>query len=142
MAEESTSGATVPDAGFIGRLQAARQRAGLSQNQLARLAGIDPSYLNRIERGEREPPRREVVEALADALGLSPDAADDLLVSAGHLTRALARLGPLDPTIRLVAEALGDEAVPAADRAALRETLALIVPRFQYARSVHAHPTI
>jgi transcriptional regulator with XRE-family HTH domain len=135
---ESGSG-SVP--GFAERLQAARQRAGISQNQLARQVGIDPSYLNRIERGEREPPRRDVVEALTDALALAPADADDLLISAGHLTRALARLGPLDPTIRLVAECLADPDVPAEDRAALRECLALIVPRFRHARGVQGRPT-
>jgi transcriptional regulator with XRE-family HTH domain len=136
-----TTGQTMrSDAGFAERLQAARQRVGISQNQLARQVGIDPSYLNRIERGERAAPAREVVEALAEALALSDAEADDLLVSAGHLIRALARLGPLDPTIRLVAEALGDPQVSTADRAALRECLALIVPRFRYSHGVQERP--
>ncbi len=127
--------------GFAEQLQAARQRAGISQNQLARQVGVDPSYLNRIERGERAAPAREVVEALADALALSPAEADELLISAGYLTRALAWLGPLDPTIRLVAECLADAEVPAEDRAALREALALIVPRFRHATRVQDRPT-
>ena len=136
-------GETASDSGrgFAERLQAARQRAGVSQNQLARQVGIHPSYLNRIEHGEREAPTREVVEALADALALGSAEADDLLISAGHLPRALARLGPRDPTIRLVAEFLADPDVPAAERAALREALALIVPRFGHAQSVQRRPT-
>ncbi len=141
MAEKDGDEAGGSARGFAEWLQAARQRAGISQNQLARQVGIDPSYLNRIERGERAAPAREVVEALADALALSPAEADGLLISAGHLTRALARLGPLDPTIRLVAECLTDPDVPAADRAALREVLALIVPRFRHAHGAQNHPT-
>ena len=134
---DRTSGS---EEGFAGLLQAARQRAGISQNQLARQVGIDPSYLNRIERGERAAPAREVVEALADALALAPAEGDDLLIAAGHITRALARLGPLDPTIRLVAEYLSDPSVPLADRAALRQCLALIVPRFRYAQGAQGRP--
>src|SRR5512138_167935 len=108
MTNAEASGASESEAGFAERLQAVRQAAGVSQNQLARQVGIDPSYLNRIERGERAAPARDVVEALAEALALAPAEADDLLISASHLPRALARLGPLDPTIRLVAEFLAD----------------------------------
>jgi transcriptional regulator with XRE-family HTH domain len=131
MRENDEDHSAEPRPGFAEMLQAARQAAGISQNQLARRVGVDASYLNRIERGEREPPRREVVEALIEALELPGAEADDLLVAAGHLPRALATLGPLDPTLRLVAEALTDPSLPEADQAELREALRLIVPRFR-----------
>lgn len=126
---------------FAGLLREIRARRGLSQSALARAAGIDPSYLNRIERAEREPPKRSVVEALARELDLSPDEADRLLVAAGHLPRALARLGPLDPTIRLVAGILADETIPLAERRELREIVGLIARRWPvHADSVQAVP--
>jgi transcriptional regulator with XRE-family HTH domain len=112
-------------------LQSFRRRAGLSQGALAKLAGIDPSYVNRLERGEREPPKREIVKALITALQLPPDDADRLLVAAGHLPRALQRLGPLDPTIMLVADILSDERIPATERRQFRQQIALAALRWR-----------
>jgi len=124
---------------FAELLRAARGRAGLSQSALARAVGIDASYLNRLERAEREPPRRPVVEALAGALGLGPEEADQLLVVAGYLPRALARLGPLDPTVRLVAGILADEGIPAAEREEFRQIVELVARRWPaHAKSVHS----
>jgi len=37
-------------------LAATRQAAGLSQRALAQAAGVDASYVNRLERGERQAP--------------------------------------------------------------------------------------
>lgn len=116
---------------FGALLQALRRRAGLSQGALAKLAGIDPSYVNRLERGEREPPKREIVEALIAALQLPPDDADRLLVAAGHLPRALQRLGPLDPTLMLVADILADERIPAEERREFRQLIALAARRWR-----------
>lgn len=117
-------------------LREARARAGISGNALARAVteaglSLDPSYLNRIERGEREPPRRELVEALAAALRLAPAERDDLLVAAGHLPAAMARVGPLDPTLRLVADILADESIPPGQRALFREAIALLAERWR-----------
>lgn len=75
---------------FAQMLKRLRTEAGLSQNQLAKRAGIDTAYVNRLERdrfsaGCTHPhaPARAVVVALAGALGLGADAADRLLYSAG-----------------------------------------------------------
>lgn len=116
---------------FARLLATFRSRAGVSQNALARMVGADASYLNRLERAQREPPRRELVESLATALGLRPEEADRLLVAAGHLPRALAALGPLDPTVALLADVLADEAIPAAERSELREIVRLIARRWR-----------
>ncbi len=121
---------------FGALLQAFRRRAGLSQGALAKLAGIDPSYVNRLERGEREPPKREVVEALIAALQLPPDDADRLLVAAGHLPRALQRLSPLDPTVMLVADILADERIPAEERRQFRQQIALAALRWRPETSI------
>lgn len=70
-----------------------RIASGLSQNRLAVLAGVDPAYVNRLERaGERmrggklileSVPRRTVVTGLAHVLGLGSDETDRLLYISG-----------------------------------------------------------
>jgi transcriptional regulator with XRE-family HTH domain len=93
-------------------LRAYRERMGLSCNEVARAVGCDPSYVSRLERGEREPPRRRVVEALGLVLQLSIDEQDALLVSAGYAPATVALLGRWDPTLQAVAAVLTDGAVP------------------------------
>lgn len=116
---------------FAALLLRFRLRSGKSGSALARGANIDASYASRLERGEREPPRVEVVNALARELALDPDEWDRLLVSAGHPPLALARLGPRDPTLMLVANILADDGIPAAERAELREIVALVARRWR-----------
>ena len=41
---------------FATLLRSFRERRSLSCNELARAVGVDPSYISRLERGEREPP--------------------------------------------------------------------------------------
>jgi transcriptional regulator with XRE-family HTH domain len=62
-----------------------RVRAGLSQNALARQAGVDPAYINRLERQTtiRTHPSRRVILSIADVLDLSRDRTDDFLYAAG-----------------------------------------------------------
>jgi transcriptional regulator with XRE-family HTH domain len=93
-------------------LRAYRERMGLSCNEVARAVGCDPSYVSRLERGEREPPRRRVVEALGLVLQLGIDEQDALLVSAGYAPATVALLGRWDPTLQAVAAVLTDGAVP------------------------------
>jgi transcriptional regulator with XRE-family HTH domain len=78
-------------------LRRLRIRAGLSQNALARTAGVDPAYVNRLEAGrtthdpgarhpaiDRMPsPRRGVVLSLAITLSLSDPETDRFLFAAG-----------------------------------------------------------
>lgn len=108
-----------------------RLRSGRSGSSVARGAGIDASYLSRLERGEREPPRPEVVEALIRELRLSPEDADRLLTAAGQPPRALARLGTNDPTIHLVASVLADDAIPLNERTEFRQVIGLLARRWQ-----------
>lgn len=46
------------------RIRQAREEAGLTQEQCARLAGIDPSVYNRIENNKREPKASELLRLL------------------------------------------------------------------------------
>lgn len=63
---------------------AARQRAGLSQRQLAERMGKPPSYIAKLETRVRRLDMVEMV-ALAEALGARPE---DLI---GEVARAMAR---------------------------------------------------
>lgn len=116
---------------FGSLLQQLRQRARQSGNALAKAAGIDPSYLSRIERGERDPPRRELIQSLIQELRLPPADADALLVAGGHLPEAIRRLDALDPTLLLVADILADATIPAGEREELRQIIGLIGRRWR-----------
>ncbi|MEO8198356.1 MAG: helix-turn-helix transcriptional regulator, partial [Thermoanaerobaculia bacterium] len=47
--------------------------AGFSLRKVAQRAGIEPSYLSKIERGEQPPPGEETIAALARELGEDKD---------------------------------------------------------------------
>src|SRR5919107_701216 len=83
---------------FVGLFQRWRERAGLSQNALARRMGVNPAYVNRLEHGGRGATNRELVEAAADALGL----------------------GAADPSLQLVASVLTDPALTDDEKAIFR----------------------
>jgi transcriptional regulator with XRE-family HTH domain len=114
-------------------VRALRLEAGLSLNELARRAGVDPAYIHRIEaRGAHRPPlpRRGVVQAIASALGSSPHQTDRLLALAGHTPLALLELGGWDDTLASVAEVLGDSTLSATARAEFREMVRLLARRW------------
>jgi transcriptional regulator with XRE-family HTH domain len=50
-----------------------RRTPGLRREELASLAGVSVEYLTRLERGSDRRPSAQVIGALADVLGLSPD---------------------------------------------------------------------
>jgi predicted transcriptional regulator len=52
-------------------LRAARQAAGLSQEELAERSGLSVRNISNIERGRVTRPRRSSLDALADALTLA-----------------------------------------------------------------------
>lgn len=52
-------------------LREAREKAGLSQDQLAHDAGLHRTYISLLERGQRQPSLRAIT-SLAQALGLAP----------------------------------------------------------------------
>ena len=115
---------------FGSLLRAHRQRAKLSLPALGRQVKLDFSYLSRLERGQREPPRRATILALATALDLTGAECDALLVAGGQLPQALAQLGPLDPTVSQVTAVLTDPTVPAADRQRFRQVVALLAAQW------------
>jgi transcriptional regulator with XRE-family HTH domain len=88
-----------------------RKQARLSMNALARSVAVDPSYISRVCRGEREPPRRAMVARLADALGVQGTERVRFFASAGYWPDAW----PEDLPLQLAAE-----------RASVRQALALL----------------
>lgn len=109
-------------------LRQLRIRAGLSQNQLARSAGIDPAYVNRLERAPDDSqamPRRQVILNLYGALHdaaeqhrvwMGPEECDRLLASAGLLPESIVTAGGWDIFIHRI-------------RAEVREGLATVLAR-------------
>lgn len=121
----------IEDSGsFGGVLRGLRERAGLSQSALARQAGLDPSFVNRLESGQRGADRG-VVDALARGMGLDAAATDRLLAAGGYLPGVIARLGFDDPTLQLVAQILADERLPPADRTEFRQVVEAIGRRWR-----------
>ena len=55
-------------AATVRRIRELREACGLGQSELARLAGLEPWRLGRIERGDREPPTEHELLALAVVL--------------------------------------------------------------------------
>ena len=116
------------DQGSFGEaLRQFRVARGASQSALAAAAGMDRSYVNRLEAGERGAPAPAAVEALVAALELSGAEADRLRAAAGLLPRPLRLLGPTDPTVLLLAERLTDPGLSEAARSALRAAVESIV---------------
>lgn len=116
---------------FAGLLHCYRTRAQRSCNDLARAVGVDPSYVSRLERGEREPPRRPVVERIAQSLAVNQEELDGLLVSAGYTPTALAQLGGWHRTLQLVATVLTDSRLPADDLEQFERIVEGIAARWQ-----------
>src|SRR3954452_6536447 len=90
-----------------------RERAGLSQNALARRMAMNPAYVNRLEHGGRGAHNRDLLESAADALGLSTAERDQPLPPGGPGPWPFERLAPADPALQLVADLLVDPALDA-----------------------------
>lgn len=116
---------------FGTRLRAYREKAGLSQNALGRASGLNPATINRFESGQRSPDTRSSVEQICAALELSAPECDDLLAAAGYLPDIYSVVPPSDPTLLAVAQALGDTALPDADREELRSIVTAICRRWR-----------
>ena len=116
---------------FASLLRHYRDRARLSCNELARAVGVDPSYISRLERGEREPPRRPIVERLASCLQLSLEDQDRLLVTAGYAPASIAVLGRWDTTLQEVADVLTDRRISEMELDDFRQVIHLVAERWR-----------
>jgi transcriptional regulator with XRE-family HTH domain len=121
---------------FGSLLRSLRVRAGLSQNQLARRAGVDPAYVNRLERASPDSsslPSRKVVMALAETVEAGPVDVERLLVAAGLCPESIVRLGGWDQSLGDIAGVLADSRLTSDDRAELRELLRIVAARWRVA---------
>jgi transcriptional regulator with XRE-family HTH domain len=91
-----------------GELLRAYREPRMKQRPLARAVGLNPTLLNRSEKGTRQPADAAEVLAIAAALDLSADERDRLLAAAGYWPAVLQALGPGDLTLRAVAVVLAD----------------------------------
>lgn len=66
---------------FADRLRSHRERAGLTQQELAERAGLTPHAISALERGTRSRPYPHTVRSLAAALDLDEDERGELLAS-------------------------------------------------------------
>lgn len=114
-------------------LRSFRERVTRSRNNLAYEVGVDPSYLTRIEHGDREPPRQHIVEALARALRLTIPERNRLLVAAGYAPVSIVELGVWDDAFQAVADVLNDRQLSQEERDQYRAVVQLISTRWQAA---------
>jgi transcriptional regulator with XRE-family HTH domain len=112
-------------------LRGFRERNGRSRNALAHEVGVDPSYLTRIEHGDREPPRQHIVEALTRALRLSVPERNRLLVAAGYAPLSVVQLGAWDDALQSVTDVLNDIELTEAERNEFRSVVRLISERWR-----------
>jgi transcriptional regulator with XRE-family HTH domain len=111
-------------------LRSFRERSNRSRNSLAHEVGVDPSYLTRIEHGDREPPRQHIVEALSRCLRLSIPERNRLLVAAGYAPMSVVQLGSWDNALQAVADVLNDMHLSPAERDEFRSVVQLISQRW------------
>jgi len=79
---------------FGNRVRELRKQKGLSQRELAKEAGIDFTYLSKIENDRTEPPSEKVIRKLARHLDVD---ADELIALAGKVPADLARILAANP---------------------------------------------
>jgi len=68
--------------GFGNYIRQKREEKGIALNDFARTIGISPAYWSRIEREMEKPPKDELIQNAAIALGENPD---DLFSKASRL---------------------------------------------------------
>ncbi len=122
------------EAAFGELLRRYREDRGLSQNALAKKAGINVGSVNRLESGERSPGGAAIVLALVVALDLSPHERDSLLLAAGEIPTWLTPALLSDPALVVVADILSDETIPADQRADFRAQIILAARRWRDVR--------
>jgi transcriptional regulator with XRE-family HTH domain len=104
---------------FGALLQDFRGRLGMTQNALARAAGVNVGTVNRIEHDQRLPAGRDQALALAGALGLGMAESNRLLAAADLPAEGFGPAITTDPLLCRLAVLLQDPALPPAVHAAL-----------------------
>jgi hypothetical protein len=95
----------------------------MAPSAVARAAGLHHQLLRRSLEGTRLPDDAEEVRALARAAGADRAVLDEMLAAAGYWPECFHAVGPDDPALRALAEALADPDVPPDQRARLRQAV-------------------
>ncbi len=106
--------------GFGDSLRRFRLAAGLTQEQLAEQAGLSARGISDLERGVNRAPRRDTLDLLLEALGLSADERIALIASTRHRRGPPSRAGP-NPMPAPLTPLLGRERELAAACALIRQ---------------------
>ena len=118
---------------FGATLRRFRERAGLSQNALAQRAGVNASYINRLESGDRRRPTEQVCAAIGRTMHLTIAELDELLLSAGYAPLWLRLAGTADPTVNALASLLTDDAISDGALLDARAVIETVITRFRQA---------
>jgi transcriptional regulator with XRE-family HTH domain len=123
---------------FAALLHQFRERRGISRNALATEIHYDPSYLSRIESGEREAPAAHIIDQLARALRLTAAERGRFFVAAGYVPDNVMQLGVWDDALEDVTNVLTDPRLSEAQRQEFRRVVRSIAFawRFQGAGEV------
>jgi predicted ATPase/DNA-binding CsgD family transcriptional regulator/DNA-binding XRE family transcriptional regulator len=99
--ETSANMAKQEPAPFGALLLRLRAAAGLTQEQLAALAGLSPGAISALESGKRRTPRFATVELLAAALALNGQQRQELVAAARSWAIGATKAGPIEasPTV-------------------------------------------
>ena len=103
-------------------LRELRESRHCSRNALAKVVGCDPSYLTRIESGDREPPRVHILDALARELRLTTNERNRFFLAAGYAPWSVAACG-WDPALQAVTDVLNNWDMSATDLEHFRAVL-------------------
>jgi len=112
------------------KLKEYREKAGLSQQDLARAASLDKASINRFESGQRSPSERARVEDICAALKVEGAQRDALLWSAAYLPGVYDTVAPTDPTLLAVARALAGTGLSERERVELRTVVETVANRW------------
>ncbi len=107
-----------------------RERVGKSRSALAKDIGVDPSYWQRFETGQREPPRCYIVDAMARSLRLDDHEWDRLRMSAGYSPRSVNGSG-WSPALHSVARVLNDYRLSPEERADFERIILAMASHWQ-----------
>ncbi len=107
-----------------------RERAKSSRNALAHKVGVDPSYLTRIEHGNRTPPSHFIVDAIAESLNLTRLERDQLRLAGGYSPRVVNGSG-WSPALHAVARVLNDYRLSAEERADFERIILAMASHWQ-----------
>lgn len=108
-----------------------RRAAGKAGFVVAREAGVNPSYLTRIENGDRDPPGRSIVDALVRALDMDPVDQSDFYVAAGLIPPVITHIGGWPQALEVVSGILADPTIPEDEKREFRRTILAIARRWR-----------